>query len=175
MDRLGASPVPAPASGPDRTWLVALAAATWGTDALLRQPLVGALPASTIVFWEHLIIVVLLLPLLPAAVRAFRAAPVRDRVALVVIGAGSSAVATALFTQAFLTGDPVTPVVLQKLQPLIAVVVAAVLLGERMRPAYWAYAVPAVAGAWLMAFPDPLRAAPQALVGALLAVSAAAL
>ena len=161
-------------TGPDRTWLVALAAALWGTDALLRAPLAGALPASTIVFWEHVIIVLVLVPLLPAALRAFRAASPRDRAALVVIGAGASAVATALFTEAFRFGDPVTPVVLQKLQPLIAVAVAAVLIGERVRSGYWFFAVPALAGAWFMAFRDPFSAAPQALTAALLAVGAAA-
>lgn len=164
-----------PSPGPDRTWLVALAAALWGTDALLRLPLAGALPASTIVFWEHLIIVAVLVPFLPSAFRAFRAAPVRDRLALVVIGAGASAVATALFTEAFRFGDPVTPVVLQKLQPLIAVVVASLLLSERVRRGYWLFAVPALVGAWLMAFKNPLDAAPQAVTAALLAVAAAAL
>ena len=49
------------------------------------------------------------------------------------IGAGSSALATILFTQAFVDRDPVTPVVLQKVQPLIAVSLAAALLGERPR------------------------------------------
>src|SRR5437899_2673445 len=160
---------------PDRTWLIAVAAAMWGTDGLLRQPLAGQLPAATVVFWEHLLIVVVLLPFVPAAVRAFRAASGRERLALVLIGAGASAVATALFTQAFRYGDPVTPLVLQKLQPVIAVVAAALLLGERMRRAYWIFAVPALVGAWLMAFPDPLSAAPQAITAALLAVAAAAL
>jgi drug/metabolite transporter (DMT)-like permease len=160
---------------PDRTWLIAVAAALWGTDGLLRQPLAGQLPAATIVFWEHLLIVVVLVPFLPSAVRAFRAATARERTALVLIGAGASAVATALFTQAFRYGDPVTPLVLQKLQPVIAVVAAALLIGERMRPGYWLFAVPALAGAWLMAFPDPLNAAPQAVTAALFAVAAAAL
>jgi drug/metabolite transporter (DMT)-like permease len=162
-------------TAPDRTWLIAVAAALWGTDGLLRQPLAGQLPAATIVFWEHLLIVLVLVPFLPSAVRAFRAASGRERVALVLIGAGASAVATALFTQAFRYGDPVTPLVLQKLQPVIAVVAAALLLGERMRPGYWLFAVPALVGAWLMAFPDPLHAAPQAVTAALLAVAAAAL
>jgi drug/metabolite transporter (DMT)-like permease len=162
-------------SVPDRTWLVAVAAAMWGTDGLLRQPLAGQLPAATVVFWEHLLIVVVLLPFVPSAVRAFRAASGRERVALILIGAGASAVATALFTQAFRYGDPVTPLVLQKLQPVIAVVAAALLLGERMRRGYWLFAVPALAGAWLMAFPNPLSAAPQAVTAALLAVAAAAL
>jgi drug/metabolite transporter, DME family len=162
-------------TAPDRTWLIAIAAAMWGTDGLLRQPLAGQLPAATVVFWEHLLIVVVLLPFLPSALRAFRAASGRERVALVLIGAGASAVATALFTQAFRYGDPVTPLVLQKLQPVIAVVAAALLLGERMRRGYWLFAVPALVGAWFMAFPDPLSAAPQAVTAALLAVAAAAL
>jgi drug/metabolite transporter, DME family len=55
------------------------------------------------------------------------------------------------------------------------VVAAALLLGERMRRGYWLFAVPALVGAWLMAFPDPLSAAPQAVTAALLAVAAAAL
>jgi drug/metabolite transporter, DME family len=159
----------------DRTWLVAVAAALWGTDGLLRKPLSGQLPASTVVFWEHLIIAAVLLPWLPAALRAFRAATARDRWALIGIGAGASAVATALFTAAFALGDPVTPLVLQKLQPVIAIAVAAALLGERLRPAYWAFAVPTLLGAWLMAFANPFHIGFADAEAALLAVAAAAL
>jgi drug/metabolite transporter (DMT)-like permease len=154
---------------------VALAAALWGTDALLRQPLAGALPATTVVFWEHVIIVLTLVPWFPSAARAWRAARWRDRSALVMIGAGASAVATVLFTEALRLGDPITPLVLQKLQPLIAIGAAAILLGERPRPRFAAYAIPALAGAWLMTFPDPLRVHAYALYPALLALSAAAL
>ncbi|MEN3264574.1 MAG: drug/metabolite transporter, family [Pseudonocardia sp.] len=160
---------------PDRTWLIAVAAALWGTDGLLRQPLAGQLPAATIVFWEHLLIVAVLVPFLPSAVRAFRSATPKERTALILIGAGASAVATALFTRAFQLGDPVTPLVLQKLQPVIAVAAAALLLGERVRYRYWLFGVPALIGAWLMAFPNPLSAAPRAAAAALLAVAAAAL
>jgi drug/metabolite transporter, DME family len=121
------------------------------------------------------LIVAVLAPFLPSAVRTFRAATARERTAFVLIGAGASAVATALFTQAFRFGDPVTPLILQKLQPVIAVVAAAIVLGERMRRGYWVFAVPALIGAWLMAFPDPLAAAPQAVAAAVLAVAAAVL
>ena len=160
---------------PDRTWLVALAAALWGTDGLLRKPLSGELPASTVVLWEHLIIVLALLPWLPTALRALRAATARERWALVGIGVGASAVATALFTQAFRLGDPVTPLVLQKLQPVIAIAVAAWLLGERLRRGYWMFAVPALLGAWLMAFADPLDVRLRAAAAALLSIAAAVL
>ena len=159
----------------DRTWLVALAAALWGTDALLRLPLAGALPAATLVFWEHLILVVVLAPWLPRARRVWTALPARSKGAFVVIGAGSSALATVLFTQAFVVGGPVTPLVLQKLQPLVAALLATWLLGERLRPGYWLYAVPALAGAWLIAFADPFDVGVTALLAALLAAGAATL
>lgn len=165
----------ASAHAPDRTWLVAAAAALWGTDALLRKPLAGQLPAATVVCWEHLIIVVLLAPWVPAALRALRAASARERWALVGIGAGASAVATVLFTQALQLGDPITPLVLQKLQPVIVIVVAMALLGERLRPGYWMFATPALVGAWLMAFADPFDVHPRAAAAALLAIAAAAL
>lgn len=151
------------------------AAALWGTDGLLRKPLSGELPSATLVLWEHLISVLVLAPWLPAATRAFRAATGRQRWALVGIGAGASAVATALFTQALRLGDPVTPLVLQKLQPVIALVAAAALLGERLRTGYWLFALPALAGAWLMAFPDPFEVRAHAVSAALLALAAAAL
>jgi drug/metabolite transporter, DME family len=159
----------------DRTWLVALAAALWGTDGVLRKPLTGHLASGTLVFWEHLIAVVVLVPWLPSAWRAWVAAPARVRWAMLGVGAGASAVATTLFTESLRLGDPVTPLVLQKLQPLVALAGAAVLLRERLRAGYWLFAVPALAGAWLMAFPDPAHVQARAAASALLAVGAAVL
>ena len=106
-------------------------------------------------FWEHLVLVVLVSPWILPAVRRVLAASTRTKVSVLVIGAGSSALATTLFTAAFRLGDPITPQVLQKLQPLFAIALAAVVLGERLRPSYALFAVPAVAGAWLLAFADP--------------------
>ncbi|WP_020669489.1 DMT family transporter [Amycolatopsis nigrescens] len=159
----------------DRTWLVAVAAALWGTDGLLRLPLAEALPAGTVVFWEHLLVVLVLSPLIPAAFRALRGGTVREWLAVLVIGGGSSALATALFTAAFRTGDPITPLVLQKLQPVFAVLAAFFVLGERIRPGYALFAAPALVGAWLLAFADPLHIQVSALRGALLAIGAAVL
>ena len=163
----------------DRTWLVAVAAAMWGLDGLLRQPLAERINPATVVLWEHLIVVVVLVPFVPAALRAFARCSWRDRVAVALIGIGASAVATALFTQSFkvagATGDFVTPLVLQKLQPLFAIALAVWLLGERLRPGYWMYAVPALVGAWLLTFADPFEVRVAALEAALLAIGAAVL
>ena len=54
-------------------------------------------------------------------------------------------------------GDPVTPLVLQKLQPIVASSPPRSLLGERLRPGYWVFAATRAAGAWLMAFPTRWR------------------
>ncbi|MDQ3733746.1 MAG: DMT family transporter [Actinomycetota bacterium] len=159
----------------DRLWLVIVAAALWGTDGLLRVPLVSELEPSTIVFAEHAIICVVVLPWLAGALRAFAAAPRKVQLAILAIGIGASAVATTLFTAAFALGDPVTPLVLQKLQPVIAIVLAALLLGERVTVRFPLFVVPTLLGAWLLTFPDPLGIALSQAQAGLLAVGAATL
>src|SRR4249919_64651 len=91
---------------------VAVAAGLWGTDALLRRPLAHSTEAATIVLGEHIVLVLLLLPVVLVALPALWRAGPRFVAAGAVVGAGSSALATILFTQAFVHGDPVTPVVL---------------------------------------------------------------
>lgn len=159
----------------DLTWVVALAAVLWGTDAPLRLPLAGRVSAATIVFAEHVILVLVLLPFLPRAIRAFRHLDRRGRWAVVGIGAGASAIATTLFTLSFRFGDPITPAVIQKLQPILAIAGAALLLHERVRARFGLFAVPALLGAWLLAFPDPLGVTLNRAAPVLLALGAAAL
>ncbi|HLY94576.1 MAG TPA: EamA family transporter, partial [Gaiellaceae bacterium] len=101
--------------------LVSIAATMWGLDGLIRKPLAHSTTPTTIVFGEHVILVALTLPLLvPALVALWRAGP-RYLLAGIAIGAGASAIATILFTQALFHGDFITVVVLQKAQPLVAV------------------------------------------------------
>ena len=159
----------------DRTWLVALAASLWGLSSLLREPLSQVMEPLAIVLAEHVVLVVLVSPWVPSAVRAFLGASVRTKLSTVVIGAGSSALATTMFTAAFRLGDPITPQVLQKLQPLLALLLAAVLLGERLTPRFALFAGPALVGAWMLSFPTPLDVAVQSLAAAALAVGAATL
>ncbi|MDO5504399.1 MAG: DMT family transporter [Actinomycetia bacterium] len=159
----------------DRTWLVAVAASLWGLSALWRSPLAADYPSLTVVFWEHAILVVLISPWLVPAARRVAQASVRTKVAVLVIGAGSSALATTLFTMAFRVGDPITPQVLQKLQPVIAIALAAVLLGERLRPKFLLFVLPALVGAWLLAFADPLGVSIASAQAGLLALGAAGL
>jgi drug/metabolite transporter, DME family len=94
---------------------------------------------------------------------------------VVVIGAGASAVATILFTEALFHGDFVTPVVIQKLQPLVAIAGAAVVLGERPRPRFAWFLLPALVGFWLVNQPDPLSPTAKGLIPIIEATAAAVL
>ena len=154
--------------------LVAVGAVLWATDGWLRIDLVGELPAAVIVFMEHAILVLVTMPLWRSAIQATRRFAVGDWISLLIIGVGASAAATVLFTMA-ISNDFLTTVLLQKLQPLIAVLAATIILGERLKPRYWGYFVTAAAGAWVMTFSDPLGVSASELGPALLAVGAASL
>src|SRR6059058_1909602 len=145
-----------PAAVP-RVVLVAVAAAMWGTDPIIRKTMSGTTTATTIVFGEHVILVALTLPLLLPALRAVFRAGWRYVAAAVVVGAGASALATILFTDALIGhSDYITPVVIQKVQPFVAVGGAALLLGERPRPRFAWFFLPALAGFWLVNQAHPL-------------------
>jgi drug/metabolite transporter (DMT)-like permease len=155
--------------------LVALGAALWGTDGLFRRALAFELPAPVVVFWEHVILVLVTLPPLLRFLRNRPELTGKDKLALLFVGAGASTVATILFTQAFTYGDPTTPLLTQKIQPVIAVIGAYLILGERLLPRYGWYFLFAVGGAYLISFPDPSSVGVSQLAPALLALGAAAL
>jgi drug/metabolite transporter (DMT)-like permease len=152
---------------------VALAAALWGTDALFRRGLALELPAVEVVFWEHLLLAAVSLPLVLRAAERLRTLEGRDWVAVGVIGGGSSVLATILFTEAFRHGDPTTPLLLQKLQPVFAAGAAFALLGERLRPRWFGFLALALAGSYLVTFADPGSATVERLVPAALGAGAA--
>ncbi|HZT83961.1 MAG TPA: DMT family transporter [Gaiellaceae bacterium] len=153
--------------------LIAVAAAMWGSDPLLRKSILSV-PASTIVFGEHVFLVLLTLPLLLPALRAVRAAGARYVAAAVVVGAGASGAATILFTQA-LQHDFVSAVVMQKAQPLVAVLGAAAILGERPRPRFAWFLLAGLGGLWLVNQAHPLDPSAKGLRAVLEALGAAVL
>lgn len=153
--------------------LIAVAAAMWGTDPILRKP-IASIDATTIVFGEHVFLVVLTLPLLLPALRAVWRAGPRYLAAAVVIGAGASAVATILFTEA-LRHNFISAVVMQKAQPLVAVLGAGALLGERPRPRFGLFLVGGLAGLWLVNQTHPLDPSAHGLLAVGEALAAAVL
>jgi drug/metabolite transporter (DMT)-like permease len=155
--------------------LVSIAAAMWGLDGLIRKPLSHSTSPATIVFGEHVVLVALTLPLLIVSLRALWSAGPRYVAAGIAVGAGASAIATILFTQALFHGDFITVLVLQKAQPLVAVVGAWLVLGEQPRPRFAWFLIPALAGIWLIALQHPLAPHAQGLTPIVESLGAAAL
>jgi drug/metabolite transporter (DMT)-like permease len=157
--------------------LVCLGAMLWGTDLLLRPGLLsrGYSPAL-VVLLEHILLSIIFLPVLIAGRERILLALRLHWISLLAISWGGSALATWLYTQAFTFGSPLTAILLQKVQPVFAIALASIVLGERRRPLYWCVCAIAIIGAYFLAgltgVPDLHNAR---LMEAIYAVGAAAL
>lgn len=162
-------------------YLIFLAAMLWATDAPFRVRLTEGLPTSFIVLAEHFIDVLIVLPILLINVGKLKSLSTKQWLAVLVIAVGGSALATLAFTQAFHYMNPSVAILLQKLQPLIAISLAASLLRERMTRYFWPWAILAMVGAYIISFPNlvpQLYVGEQfnpSLIGVLLALIAASL
>jgi drug/metabolite transporter (DMT)-like permease len=161
--------------------LVFLAAVLWATDAPFRQHLTESLSSTFIVFAEHFIDVLIAIPILIWGWSDLKKLSKKEWAAVLVIAIGGSALASVAFTQAFHYVNPSVAILLQKVQPLIAIVLAGVFLGERLRRDFWIWALVAMGGAYLISFPNlvPQLYAGEAFnpntMGVLLALTAAIL
>ncbi len=166
-------------------FFVALAATLWATDAYFRNQLVQHLTPNEIVVAEDALIALFLVPVLLRSWREVRKLNARGWVAIILIAAGAQAVATILFTKSFSYGLYSETFVLQQTQPLIAITLAWIILGERRRPWFWpAVALAVVAVYMVLQAPNitlehpfaPITSLPQGRVEAgLFALGAAAL
>lgn len=133
---------------------IGLAALLWSTDALFRQPLTNQISTTTIVLIEHLLGLGILLPLLARRRSELRTLHWRGWLAVLAVGVGGSALATILFTSAFRYVSPSVAILLQKIQPIVAIVLAVSLLGERLRARFWLWSGVAMAAAYVISFPN---------------------
>ncbi len=158
--------------------LVAAGAALWGTDGALRAPLLPRWSPWTIVLFEHVILSAAVLGPLLARRGKLRRIAWRGWLAIVGVSWGGSALATLAFTAAFQYGNPDVVVLLQKTQPLWALLAAATLVGERPRAGLAPLGIAALVGTYLLSFgwADPAHALSGAQGrAAALALTAAAL
>lgn len=161
--------------------LVFLAAALWATDAPFRAHLTADLASNFIVLAEHAVSCLVAIPILLLNWGDLRKLTVREWLAILAIGIGGSALAAVAFTESFHYVNPSVSIVLQKVQPLIAIALAAWLLGEALHKRFWLWAAVALFGAYLVSFPAlvPQTYAGEVfnpnLIGAALALVAALL
>jgi len=121
-------------------WLVGLGAALWGTESAWRIPLNNLFDADVIVFWEHVLILLIFLPLLLSRVDEIRKIDARTWGYLILSGFAGSAVGTIFFTLALKHGNPTVVNVVLNIQPLISTMGAFLLFRDRLAPRFFLYA-----------------------------------
>jgi drug/metabolite transporter (DMT)-like permease len=118
----------------------------------LLRPAQGLDP-TWIVFWEHAIAVLILLPWAYFSHRKFLLRLNRSEwISAVIVGVGGSAAATTLFTSAFQTLNPSVVILLQKVQPVVVVLLAFLLLGERPARSFYFWGSIAIAACGVLSF-----------------------
>lgn len=159
-------------------YLIILAALLWSADGLLRRYLYS-LPPASVVFLEHLLGLIVLLPLFLRQIKNLKNLGGKTWGAVVAIAAlagagGTLAYTTALGQVQYINFSVV--VLLQQLQPVFAIALAALLLREKVNKNFIGLAVLALAAAYFVSFPDlrvNLASGGGNLIAALLALGAA--
>jgi DME family drug/metabolite transporter len=158
---------------------VITAAILWSIDGLFRRSLFS-LPPSVIVFWEHVLGLAILTPLIIRTLPAFKKLSLKQWRAIISVAFLSGALGTILFTAALaqIQFIPFSVVVLlQLLQPIFAITAARIILKEPLSKFFIILAGLGLGGAYLLSFPQltpNLQTGQGTFIAALMAAGAAA-
>ncbi len=133
-------------------YLIFIAAMLWATDSPFRAHLTQELSSNFIVLGEHFVDVLFCLPILAMGFSEIKKLNYKEWLAVLFIAVGGSALASVAFTQAFHYVNPSVAILLQKLQPLLAIGLAAAILKENINSKFWLWAILALVGAYLISF-----------------------
>lgn len=157
--------------------LIIIAATLWALDGVIRRNLYS-LPPITIIFFEHLIGLIILLPFAWKLVIKEKIGK-REWILLSVIAILSGLLGTLWFTTALLKVHFISFSVvflLQKLQPLFAIGTASIFLKEKISKAYLPWAGLALISAYFVTFPGGvvnIQTGEGTIIAALYALGAA--
>lgn len=134
---------------------VIIAASLWGVDGIVLRPALFSLPVPLVVFVESTIVAVLLSPYFIKQIPSLKTLQKKDWLAFFLVallgGAiGTMAITKALFYVNFVNLSVV--ILLQKLQPVFAITLAAIFLKEKLPTQFFLWAALAVIGAYFMTF-----------------------
>ena len=157
---------------------IILAAFLWSLDGLLRQFLYS-LPSTVVVLLEHGLAFLFMLPLLWWRRSELRKLDAGSWLAVLWVVVWGGVLGTTFYTKALSHTGYISlsvVVLLQKLQPVFALLLASALLKEKLPPRFFGWAAFALAGGYLVSFPQLLpnfATGDQTGLAALLAVGAA--
>lgn len=127
-------------------------------DTLIRYPLVErGINPITIVFFEHILLTVFFSLSLFPSIKRIGELKLADVFSFLVIGGLGSAVATVAFTEAFQYLNPSLVILLQKFQPLVAIILSAIVLKEEIQKQFLLWAFICMVGGLLISSPDIIR------------------
>lgn len=158
---------------------VIVAASLWGVDGIVLRPSLYSLPVPLVVFVESTIVAILLSPYFIRKLPSLKSLQTKDWLAFFLVAllggaVGTMAITKALFYVNFVNLSVV--ILLQKLQPVFAVTLAALFLKEKLPGHFFFWAALAITGAYFMTFgtnlPD-LATGDKTTIAALFALLAA--
>ncbi len=136
-------------------FFILLACFFWAMDTLIRYPLVeSGLSPVKIVFYEHLFLTLFFGWGIFAAIKRIGELKVSDIFSFFVVGCLGSGLATVAFTEAFMYLNPSLVILLQKLQPVVVIFLAAVILKEPIEKKFLIWATVCMLGGLLVSSPD---------------------
>ncbi len=135
--------------------LVAIAAALWGVDGIVLRPSLYNLPVVLVVFIESTIVALILSPIFIKKFSSLKNLEWQDWLAFIGVGLFGGAIGTMAITKALFYVNFVNlsvVILIQKLQPVFALILAAMMLKERLPKIFFLWASLAIIGAYFMTF-----------------------
>jgi drug/metabolite transporter (DMT)-like permease len=134
---------------------VIIAASLWGIDGVVLRPALYSLPVILVVFVESSIVAVSLSPFFYKQLPKIKSLTKNEWFAFIGIALFGGAIGTMAITKALFFVNYVNlsiVILIQKLQPVFALALAAILLKERLPKIFFLWALIAIMGAYLMTF-----------------------
>ena len=160
-------------------FFVILAASLWAVDGIVLRPILYNLPVTLVVFVESVIVALLLTPIMAKHFGKLKGLTHKDWLAFLGVALFGGAIGTMAITKALFYVNYVNlsiVILIQKLQPVFALVLAGILLKEKLTKKFFFWAGFAIIGAYFMTFglsiPE-LKAGDKTVLAAIFALIAA--
>lgn len=138
--------------------LVVLACALWALDTLIRYPLMQqGISAVAVVFYEHFILTAIFSIVFFKSMKKIWHARTSHYFYFFIVGGVGSALATLSFTRAFIFLNPSLVILLQKFQPIFAIMLARMVLKEDVKRMFIFWASVCLCGAFFISYEDLLK------------------
>lgn len=139
--------------------LIVIASILWGVDGVVLRPALYSLPVPTVVFMEHALAFAFMLPFFIYEIKKLKQITKSSYGYFFLVALFGGALGTVFITKGlfYVNFASLSAVILmQKLQPVFAIFLAWLILKEHLPKKFFFYAVLALIGAYLVAFPTLL-------------------